>query len=53
MLDENGNMCGSLIVMDVDDLAAAQAFNAADPYQTSGVFTRVEISRVGAPVAQG
>lgn len=43
LLDENGDPCGSLIVIEVDDLAAAQAFAAADPYAQAGLFERVEI----------
>ncbi|HEX3407183.1 MAG TPA: YciI family protein [Caulobacteraceae bacterium] len=42
-LDENGDMAGSLIIIDVADLAAAQAFNRDDPYQKAGLFERVEI----------
>jgi hypothetical protein len=42
-LDEKGDMAGSLIIIDVADLAAAQAFNRDDPYQTAGLFERVEI----------
>ena len=42
MLDENEAMAGSLFILDVADLAAAKAFNAADPYQQAGVFERVE-----------
>jgi hypothetical protein len=43
MLDEADAMAGSLFILDVADLAAAKAFNAADPYQTAGVFERVEV----------
>ncbi|HWF76583.1 MAG TPA: YciI family protein [Caulobacteraceae bacterium] len=42
-LDEKGDMAGSLIVLDVADLAAAQAFNRGDPYQKAGLFERVDI----------
>jgi hypothetical protein len=42
MLDEAEAMAGSLFILDVADLAAAKAFNAADPYQLAGVFERVE-----------
>lgn len=38
VLDENGEMCGSLIVLEVDDLAAAQAWAEADPYAKAGLF---------------
>jgi len=36
-------MCGSLLVIEVADLAAAQAFSAADPYAKAGLFERVEV----------
>jgi len=42
-LDGAGAMAGSLIILDVADLAAARAFNAGDPYQKAGLFERVEI----------
>jgi len=43
MLDEDGGMAGSLFILDVADRAAAEAFNADDPYQTTGLFARVDI----------
>ena len=43
MLDEDSRMAGSLFILDVTDRAAAEAFNAADPYRTAGVFGAVEI----------
>ena len=42
-LDETGDMAGSLIILDVADLAAARAFNLGDPYQKAGLFERVDI----------
>ncbi|HUZ13097.1 MAG TPA: YciI family protein [Caulobacteraceae bacterium] len=42
-LDEAGEMAGSLFILEADDLAAAQAFHAADPYRLAGLFERVEI----------
>ena len=42
-LIENGDMCGSLIVLEAEDLAAAQSFSAGDPYAVAGLFERVEI----------
>jgi uncharacterized protein YciI len=42
-LDEAGQMVGSLIIIEVEDLAAAKAWSANDPYVTAGVFERVEI----------
>ena len=43
MLDEADGMAGSLFILEVADRAAAEAFNAADPYQKAGVFGRTEI----------
>jgi hypothetical protein len=43
MLDQGEAMAGSLFILEAADLAAAKAFNAADPYQTAGVFERVEV----------
>ena len=36
-------MVGSLIILDVADLAAAQAWAAADPYAQAGLFQSVQI----------
>lgn len=43
LLDENREACGSLIVIEADDLAAARAFAAGDPYAKAGLFQQVEI----------
>lgn len=43
LLDANGDMAGSLIVMEAADLAAAQAFSADDPYTKAGLWERVDI----------
>ena len=43
MLDEAGEMAGSLIIIEADDLASAKAFSAGDPYLKAGVFERVDI----------
>ena len=42
-LDEKGDMAGSLIVVEVADMAAAEAFSQNDPYRKAGLFERVEI----------
>jgi len=42
-LDEKGDMAGSLIIVDVADMAAAEAFTLNDPYRKAGLFERVEI----------
>ncbi len=43
LLNEDGEMAGSLLVLEVADRAAAEAFSAADPYAKAGLFDRVEI----------
>jgi uncharacterized protein YciI len=42
-LDADGNPTGSLIVLDVADMAAAEAWAAADPYAKAGLFESVTI----------
>ena len=42
-LMEDGQMCGSLVVLDTDDLDAAQAWAAADPYVAGGVYAQVDV----------
>ena len=43
LLDGEGQMCGSLIVLDVKDMAAAENWAAGDPYARAGLFERVTI----------
>lgn len=43
LLDGAGAMRGSLLILDVADLAAAQAWAAGDPYAVAGLFARVEV----------
>ncbi len=38
LLDADGQMCGSLIVLDVADMAAARDWAAGDPYAKAGLF---------------
>ena len=53
MLDENGDMSGSMVVCEAADQAAADALFATDPYGKAGLFESVEISPwkwvIGAP----
>jgi uncharacterized protein YciI len=42
-LDLEGKSCGSLFVIEVDDLAAAQAFSDGDPFTQHGLFAQVDI----------
>jgi uncharacterized protein YciI len=43
MLDDAGQMAGSLFILDLPDRAAVQAFNAADPYTRAGLWGRVDV----------
>ena len=43
-LDETGQMTGSLVVLQVDNLAAARAWADADPYAKAGLFQSVTIT---------
>jgi uncharacterized protein YciI len=37
-------MCGSLVVLDTDSLAAANAWAASDPYALAGLFASVSVT---------
>jgi len=43
MSDDGERMQGSLVIIEAESLAAAQAFSAKDPYLKAGLFERVEI----------
>jgi uncharacterized protein YciI len=43
LLNDAGEMCGSLIVLDVPDMATAQNFVDGDPYGQAGLFESVEL----------
>jgi uncharacterized protein YciI len=43
LLDNAGEMCGSLVILDVEDMAAAEAWAAADPYAQAGLFADVQL----------
>ena len=43
-LDDNGEMCGSLIILNLPDMAAAEAWAAQDPYKAADLFQSVEIT---------
>ncbi len=42
-LDAEGQMVGSLVIIDVPDQAAADAWAANDPYALAGLFASVSI----------
>lgn len=43
LLDDAAEMCGSLIVLDVTDMAAAQEWADNDPYAKAGLFETVTL----------
>ena len=43
ILDAKGDMAGSLLIFDTEDVADVQAFTDNDPYARAGLFGRVEI----------
>lgn len=43
ILDENGDMCGSLIILEVDDMDVARDWSSADPYVHAGLFASVDL----------
>jgi len=42
-LDSNGDMIGSLIIFESDDLESARAWHANDPYVKAGLFMHSEV----------
>jgi uncharacterized protein YciI len=42
-LDADGKPCGSMLLIAADDIAAAKALAAQDPYAKAGLFETVEI----------
>jgi uncharacterized protein YciI len=42
-LDSNGDMAGSLMIVEAADLGAAKAWHANDPYVKAGLFAHSEV----------
>jgi len=42
-LDTDGNMCGSLLVLDVENMAEAGIWAENDPYAKAGLFEKVTL----------
>lgn len=40
---QDGQPCGSLLIIEADDLEAAKAWVADDPYAAAGLFQSVEV----------
>lgn len=43
-IDDEGNMNGSVVILDLESKAEAEAFAANDPYAKAGLFFQVTIS---------
>jgi uncharacterized protein len=43
LLDAEGGMCGSLVILEVADHAAADAWAAGDPYARAGLFASADV----------
>lgn len=44
LIDADGQMCGSMIVLDVPDMATAETWAANDPYAKAGLFESVTLT---------
>lgn len=44
-LDEQGDMYGSMIILDLPDMNAAHRWAAADPYAKAGLFSEVRLEQ--------
>ncbi len=45
LLDDKGEMCGSLVILDVADMAAAEDWATNDPYARAGLFADVTLTQ--------
>lgn len=45
LLDDAEEMCGSLVLLDVDTMEQAENWAANDPYAKAGLFDKVELIR--------
>ncbi len=43
LIDSDGNPCGSVIVLEAEDLPEAQRIANNDPYLLEGIFSSVEV----------
>jgi len=53
MLDLDGRPCGSLLILNVADRAAAEGFAAADPYAQAGLFESTVIRGLRTVILDG
>ena len=52
MLNDNGEMAGSLLIVEAPDRAAAIALNSHDPYTLAGLWERVDVKVFKATLGQ-
>ena len=52
LIDDAGEMAGSLLILEVADKAAAEAFNASDPYTLAGLWQSVDVRAFKASIGQ-
>lgn len=50
LLDEAGNMAGSLLILEAESLEDARAFNLDDPYHKAGLFASVQVTAFKATI---
>ena len=53
LLDEEGRMKGSALVMEFEDRAALDAYLAAEPYVTEGVWEKIEVEPMNVVLVLG
>ena len=52
LIDEDHRPCGSILIFEASDLAAARRFAAGDPYVVEGIFASHEVIETRAVISQ-
>ena len=53
LLDENGNMKGSVLVLEVEDKSKLDAYLESEPYIKSGVWQKIEVDLMNVVIVGG
>ena len=53
LLDDNGKMKGSALVMEFEDRAALDAYLESEPYVTEGVWQKIEVETMNVVLVNG
>ena len=53
LLDEEGNMKGSVLILDFDSREKLDAYLAGEPYMTEGVWEKVTVERMNVVLVNG